>query len=723
MTHPASRRRAPLVCAMLGAAVVGPGTDVTRAGDPQSFGVTATRVSVDFVVRDKDGEFLRGLTASDVEVSEDGVRQRLDSLDLVDHGADLVAGLPLPLREPPPLVAVVFDSLGPESRRAAHQAVLSHLGQPSALQPLVGLFAIDQGLRQLQAFTDNPQTVRRALGRLLTGGSTAYSGLREREAIRHAHAGLGDGSPQTSVVPAEMAGEPECRLEGDDVIRRLKVLQSRMKESFDVLERDQRGSATVNALLALVDALGAHPGRKAVLLFSEGLSVPAGAGSPLRSVVAAANRAAVSIYAADAAGLRARSAADETRRSLETLRTRLELVQAAPAGQRGPGAAEMPDSGIALLERNEDALRLAPENGLGNLAEQTGGILLHGTNDLAAGLARIEEDLATHYVLSYTPSNARSDGRYRSIRVDVARPHGSLQSRQGYFAVPTPLPSPVLESEAPILARLESGGLPTFIPVQVRVLQYPAEPPSSVVPIVVEVPTSGFRADFDGNDRLFRRDFTILTLVRDQKRQVLAKASQRYRVSSARKDGGDPVLFYREARLLPGSYTVEVLAQDALSTRAGGARATVEIEDPPAGHLRASSLMLVGRVEKVETGETGLPAPLRYQDVLLYPALASPARAPADEPIVLFLTAWPGIDRQSVEARVEVLRDGRIIHALSAGTHEAGPDGRVQLASSLAAGGLAPGVYELRMILTDGRDAETRSASVLVSRAAEAARP
>ena len=672
------------------------------------------------MVRGKGGEILRGLTAADLEIFEDGVRQNVESLEFVERAADLEAGAPAGAEAngPPPLLAIVLDGLSPEGRRAAHDAVLLHLSEPLRSPPLVGIFSIDRGLRTLQAFTDNPETQRRALERLVSRGSVSYSGARERDEMRHAHAGLGDGSPQAHVAPAEQSGEPECRLGGDDVLRRLKVLGSRMKESFDTLERDQQGAATANALLSLVDGLSALPGRKAVLLFSEGLALPSGVLATFRSVVAAANRANVSVYAADAAGLRARSAADETRRSLDILRARLELVQSPAPGTRGPASAEQGDSGLALLERNEDALRLAPESGLGQLADQTGGFLLHGTNDLASGLNRIEEELGAYYLLSYTPKNPEYDGRFRTIEVKVKRPNGRVQSRRGYLAVRTPLPSPVLDHEARALARLDSGPMPSAVPVRLRALQFPEEPPVSVVPIVVEVPTGSFAALEDKKARVFRRDFTILAIVRDASGSVVAKASQRYPLSGAQRDatGSDFVLFYREARLPPGDYTVEAVAQDAQSARAGGARVSLELRAPAAGHLRASSLMLVGKAEKLEAGDAAAPKPLRYQDVLLYPDLGNPLRAGADQSIVLFLTAWPSAERPGIEARVEVVRDGRILLDVPAGRHEAGLDGRVQLASSLPLDGFGPGVYELRMTLTDGRDAETRSAALRVAR-------
>ena len=78
-------------------------------------------------------------------------------------------------------------------------------------------------------------------------------------------------------------------------------------------------------------------------------------------------------------GLRAASTSDETRRAIASLRTRLDLQQGMgnPAA-RGAAAQEDPTSGLALLERNEDTLRLAPGSGLGRLADLTGGFLIAG---------------------------------------------------------------------------------------------------------------------------------------------------------------------------------------------------------------------------------------------------------------------------------------------------------------------------------------------------------
>ena len=282
-------------------------------------------------------------------------------------------------------------------------------------------------------------------------------------------------------------------------------------------------------------------------------------------MVAAANRANVSIYTVDAGGLRATSAADETRRTIDSLQGRLQPENSNPVA-RGSITTMQPMSGLALLERNEDTLRFVPGSGLGRLADQTGGFLLRDTNDLSTGLAEMDEELGAYYVLSYAPRNQAYDGRFRAISVKLKRPHGRLQARKGYLAVKTALPVPALEYEAPALARLDLGPLPTAVPLRLRGLQFPEEPPFSRVPIVVDVPSRG------------RQDLAVVVLVRDAARRVVAKMSQRYPPAEARSEAG-PILFYRETRLPPGTYSLEAIAYDL---RSGAAGAVTSVLDVPA---------------------------------------------------------------------------------------------------------------------------------------------
>ena len=94
-----------------------------------------------------------------------------------------------------------------------------------------------------------------------------------------------------------------------------------MDNSYRDLQSNIEGQASMNALLALVDWLGSLPGRKTVVYFCEGLTVAPAVEARFRSVIATANRKNVSVYALDAAGLRAHSQQAETSRDLQSLST------------------------------------------------------------------------------------------------------------------------------------------------------------------------------------------------------------------------------------------------------------------------------------------------------------------------------------------------------------------------------------------------------------------
>ena len=371
--------------------------EASRSIPTPEFALGTERVQVDLVVRDKKGAILRGLRAEDFEVYEDGVRQEVESLDLLERTLPAL-GAPLPseaaLKITPTFVALAFDRLSPGARVFAEQAMLRYLDAPLSTQAWFGAFAIDRGLTTLENFTPDREALRRAVSTVSSIGSTSYSGLRERDAIRNAYAGMAQGIGQAHVASAELAGVPECRAAEDDIHRRLELLESRLMETYDGLERDEQGFATTHALLALVSGVARLPGRKAVVLFSEGLVIPARVEAAFRSVVSAANRANVSFYTVDAAGLHATSDRDETRRTLDVLQARLKPEDTSKPLVHGPGATDRPVSGLTLLEKSEDALRFGAESGLGRLAEQTGGFMIRDTNDFSTGLAQIDEELA-----------------------------------------------------------------------------------------------------------------------------------------------------------------------------------------------------------------------------------------------------------------------------------------------------------------------------------------
>jgi VWFA-related protein len=99
-----------------------------------------------------------------------------------------------------------------------------------------------------------------------------------------------------------------------------------------------------------------------------------------------------------------------------------------------------------------DAAMLRARNtSIQRLAEDTDGLAILGSNDLAAGLKRVVDDLTSYYLLGYY-SNARLDGKFHSITVRVKRPGVQVRARRGYLAA--------TEAEARTPPRLSSSASP-----------------------------------------------------------------------------------------------------------------------------------------------------------------------------------------------------------------------------------------------------------------------
>ena len=85
---------------------------------------------------------------------------------------------------------------------------------------------------------------------------------------------------------------------------------------------------------------------------------------------------------------------------------------------------------------------------MANLASGTDGTALMNSNDLDSGLRRIADDLSTYYLIGYYSSNAKLDGKFRSITVRVKRAGVNVRARRGYRA-PTEAEVTAARTQAP----------------------------------------------------------------------------------------------------------------------------------------------------------------------------------------------------------------------------------------------------------------------------------
>jgi VWFA-related protein len=196
-----------------------------------------------------------------------------------------------------------------------------------------------------------------------------------------------------------------------------------MKDGYTRFLNEYEGESSLSGLRSAITALAPLPGRKSILYFTEELPITSRLKSYFEALIAEANRANITIYPVDAAGLRIHSKESEVAHSVDL------------SGAQGIGGARRPDGPWTRdLEQREQELSSRPAVVLGRLASETGGFLTDNTNDLGKGVARMQVERTTYYLLGYQPTNASPDGKFRKVTVKVKRGKYVVRARPGYYA-------------------------------------------------------------------------------------------------------------------------------------------------------------------------------------------------------------------------------------------------------------------------------------------------
>jgi hypothetical protein len=315
-------------------------------------------------------------------------------------------------------------------------------------------------------------------------------------------------------------------------------------------------------------------------------------------------------------------------------------------------------------------------------------------------------------MLSYVPKNEKFDGKFRMIAVKVKRGGVDVASRKGYYAVRGTGPTPVMSYEARPLALLDTTPLPNAFPTRAAALRFPEATGAALTPLLVSVPASAITFVTSDDKTSYKAEFTILVRFRNASNQIVDKMSQSYVLTGPfdKLEGvkQTSVLFYRERKLTPGLYTMEAIVHDVISDKASARLVTIEEPHIDPAALRASDLVLVARAERVAKGDQRPGNPFQAGDMLLYPNLGEPLKKSTTPELGFFFTAYPASSTK-LKATLEVLQNGAQLAALPLTLDEPDSSGRIQQVSRLPIGSLAAGTYDLRVVLSDGRQQIARS--------------
>jgi len=456
---------------------------------PGTIRVQAPSVVVDVIVTDKKGQPATGLTAADFRLFENNREQKIvafvppvkttekPSQETMAANAHGPPGTPSE-REARSVAEIHFitlvldlGDLQPGHIKRACDAAAAYVRKDVAAEDLVAVYFVDQSLHLALAFTFDKQQVLAALARL--GGHTPEGRLttparqeteQEIQDLNqeiyglNAASGLGVGS--TPAAPASGAaggGGTAAGAQAAEVQMEKIELATLMK--FLWSQSTVQARAVLLALRAIAQAYQSLPGRKNVVLFSEGFLHSPDVLSELQAVIDAANRANVAFYVIDASGMAAESYDASNPMPPDPGGTR-DAYRMANWGQY--------DQISTGLHKFDWAAHLGVDSlheDLGEVASGTGGLMMKNQNDLLGGLESVDRDLREFYTLVYQPGDTNYDGAFRHIRVEALKPNLHLRYRQGYWAIPPGEEAMMTPAAAQLLGAITNGSLkPAFAP-------------------------------------------------------------------------------------------------------------------------------------------------------------------------------------------------------------------------------------------------------------------
>ena len=217
-----------------------------------------------------------------------------------------------------------------------------------------------------------------------------------------------------------------------------------------------------------------------------------------------------------------------------------------------------------------------------------------------------------YYLIGYTSTNAKRDGRFRNIKVAASRPGVEVRARKGYYA-PRDEPEKKKKADPDALApavRVALDAPWTADAVPLRLASYVFGDGASgtcTAVLVAEVDLRGVAFETKGDRRVAALEtFVVVSPLaggenkRVQKRADLALPPA---VLEQLSRTGLPLL--RDFALAPGTYQARLLVRDERSGKVGTVRHTFTV--PPAQGLRVSTPILTDSVHAEGGAERPVP--------------------------------------------------------------------------------------------------------------------
>jgi VWFA-related protein len=672
-----------LLCFLAAAAGHAQNSGASSSHQP-TFKADVNLVEVHAVVTDARGEFVRGLTKDDFEIYESGRRQVPTVFHLVDtpvaaRATTAAKAIDPDVRATAPfegrLFVIVLDDLHTSALRsqavkdAARQFVERHVadGDLAAVIHTSGRNDAAQDLTPSRRLLLN--AVAKFQGQKLpsiTAERLAVH-LNDRDLQRAGESTSGDGGSGSSSPAASRADDPRDAERGMNAQRALGAVKNVAEWMADVPGR-----------------------RKALVLFSEGIEYDiydvfnnrhaTAIMDDARQAIAAAQRANVTVFAIDPRGL-------------------TQLGDEAIAIQ---SLSDDPNVDYGTSRGFGNELLMAQES-LISLADQTGGLAIVRSNDIAGGLTRVERDTSRYYVLGYLSDNGDAPGKFRKIEVKVKTPGLKVRARRGYVPADlkgTARAAGVKPGTSPALAAAISNPVPVSgVPFRVWAAPFKGAGKHASVAVAVEIDGPALRYRQEGDRFLEDLELSIVAADHDGK----IRGSDRHTLNLKLKpethqimSTGGGVRMLARIELPPARYQLRIGVHESNGGKIGSLPFDLEVPDFSKAEFSMSGVALTGTVaRRLFTAKPDA----HLQEHLQSPPVA--ARAfPGFDTLKVLAEVYDRTTPLAHDVDISVTvqpRDGgpQAFHATETRRVDAGGRGRIAYTTELPLKGLKAGDYVL----------------------------
>jgi VWFA-related protein len=581
-----------------------PRTSQDNAHTAPMLKVEARAVLLDVAVMNKKGQPVNGLPKEQFAVTEDGVPQAI--LFFEEHQGPRKSAKQENAAEPLPanvytstqvvkasdaVNVLLLDWLNtdPQDQEYLRSQVLNYLRSvPPGTR--LAVFALGKQLFIVQGFTTESARLTAAIEDKNSGANPKDTGLLATRSQKASDDTIIDMMKANNAAPAAIGA--------------VKDYQTNAKAD----RTGDRARRTLQALTELKRFLAPIPGRKNVFWFAGAFPVGVFPGARM--------------------GANYRAELQQTAQQLGPDRIAIYPIAAAAmaGGALDPSQGATSRGGARQQQIAQFTLDNSNQVAMDTLAKETGGSAFYNTNGLDREIARAVDDAEHFYTLSYTPSNAQKDGKFRSIQVKVADGSYKLAYRRGYYAEDAKATSADANEEQAAsgisggenergaksaaqsdpLLELMQFGMPEFDQIAYRVQVTPEQPPAP------GARRAGANADLRGPVTRYRVDFAIPM----ESLKLMAEEDGTHRgmlelMVVAYEKNGTPVNFAVSqnevklpATLLESGKGVEIHARQEIDVPAGDVYLRAGLYERASGNVGTIEVPLSKTVSTpVETGK------------------------------------------------------------------------------------------------------------------------